>query len=242
MTVGSEFSRACVSYIATPIRAFAKMTTEPLYSGLTPTPVFEYTPSLAPSSPTSSIVMITSGLAVADPVIVAWQVEDLVSFPSNYQTSLAQKIGVPLPAGTPSSQPISNDLSTAAKAGIGVGAVLVAAIIGIILVILRIRKRRKHASTTQESGIAEMEDQDQNNTQRKWFFGGKWRNEAYAEGVHEVPAEPVQRELDSRIVQNELDSRHVHIVPGPPAELDGSVPQSNAGHHATDRTKDHGGD
>jgi hypothetical protein len=218
MTVGSEFSRACVSYIATPIRAFAKMTTEPLYSGLTPTPVFEYTPSLAPSSPTSSIVMITSGLAVADPVIVAWQVEDLVSFPSNYQTSLAQKIGVP------SSQPISNDLSTAAKAGIGVGAVLVAAIIGIILVILRIRKRRKHASTTQESGIAEMEDQDQNNTQRKWFFGGKWRNEAYAEGVHEVPAEPVQRELDSRIVQNELDSRHVHIVPGPPAELDGSVP------------------
>jgi hypothetical protein len=242
MTVGSEFPSACVSYIATPIRAFAGMTTEPLYSGLIPTPVFEYTPSSTPSSPTSSIVMITSGLAVADPVIVAWQAEDLPSFPSEYQTSLAQKIGVSLPAGTPSSQPTSNDLSTAAKAGIGVGAVLITAIIGIMLVILRIRKRRKHASTIQESGIAEMEDQDQNNTQRKWFFGGKWRNEAHAEGVHEFPAEPVQRELDSRIVQNELDSRHVHIVPGPPAELDGSVPQSNAGHRATDRAESHGKD
>jgi hypothetical protein len=242
MTVGSEFSRACVSYIATPIRAFAKMTTEPLYSGLTPTPVFEYTPSLAPSSPTSSIVMITSGLAVADPVIVAWQAEDLPSFPNDYQTSLAQKIGVPLPAGTPSSQPTSKDLSTAAKAGIGVGAVLIAAIVGIILVILRVRKRRKHASTIQESGIAEMEDQDQNNTQRKWFFGGKWRNEAHAEGVHEVPAEPVQNELDSRIDLNELDSRHVHIVPEPPAELDGSVPEPNTGHYAMGHAESHGGD
>jgi hypothetical protein len=151
----------------------------------------------------------------------------LSSFPSEYQTSPAQKIGVSLPAGTPSSQPTYNGLSPATKAGIGVGAVLIAAIIGIILVILRIRKGRKYASTTRESGIAEMEDQAQNNTQRKWFFGGRWRNGAHAQLVHEVSAEPVQNELDSRIVQNELDSRHVHIVPRPPAELDSSVPQSN---------------
>jgi hypothetical protein len=248
MTVGPEYPSSCVSYIATPIPAFATITPEPIYSDQILTPVYEYTP--VSRSPTSSIIMVTSGLAVADPVIVAWQAEELQSFPDDYRTSLAQRIGVSLPSSTLSSTPSSRSasappssgLSTSAKAGIGVGAVLIAAIIGIILMILRIRKRRKYASTTQVSGVAEMEDQDQNNTQRKWFFGGKWRMEAHAEGVHEIPAEPVQRELDSRIVQNELDSRHVHIVPGPPAELDGSVPQSNAGHHATDRTKDHGGD
>jgi hypothetical protein len=247
MTVGPEFPDACVSHIATPISAFAEITTETYYSGQTPTPVYEYTPfSATLQSPTSSIVMIASGLAVADPVIVAWQAEDLQLFPSDYQTSLAQKIGISLPTRTssptsaPNSAPTSNGLSTAAKAGIGVGAVLVAAIIVLIMAILRIRRRRKHASTMQQSSIAEMEDQDQNGTQRKWFFGGKWRNEIHADVVNEVHAESIQNELDSTVVQNELDSRHVHIVPGPPAELDGSVPQSNTGlQNVVDGTDQH---
>jgi hypothetical protein len=164
-------------------------------------------------------------------VIVAWQIEDLQLFPSDYQTSLARKIGVPLPTGTSSRQPTNasmpDDLSTAAKAGIGVGAVVVAAIIGLLTMILCIRRRRKRASTIQRPNVAELEDPDQNNTPRKWFFGGKWRNEVHAEAVNEVHANAVENELDSTIVQNELDSRNVHIIPGPPAELDGSVSQSN---------------
>jgi hypothetical protein len=230
MTVGPEFPNACVSHIATPIPAFARITPEPVYSGQIPTPLYLYTPLSRP--PISSIVMVTSGLAIADPVIVAWQAEDLPQFPSDYQTSLAEKIGVSLRATTPSSSTspspgppsTTNGLSTAAKAGIAIGAVLAAAIISTSLVILRIKRRRKHASTTQAPSITEMEDQDQNNTQRKWFFGGKWRNEVHAEPV-----------------QNELDSRHVHIVPGPPAELDGSVPPLAARNHAMERAEDHRG-
>jgi uncharacterized membrane protein YtjA (UPF0391 family) len=233
MTVGPEYPNACVSHIATPISAFAGITTEALYSGQTPTPVYEYTPVSAKSrSPISSIVMVASGLAVADPVIVGWQAEDLQLFPGDYQISLAQRIGVSLPTRTssPMSAPTSNGFGTAAKAGTGVGAVLVAATIVLILVILCMRRRRKHASTTQQSSIAEMEDQDQNDTQRKWFFGGKWRNEIHADVVNEVHAESIRNELESSVVLNELDSRHVHIVPGSPAELDGSVPQSNTAH------------
>jgi hypothetical protein len=233
MTVGPEFSNACISHIATPISAFARITTENLHSGQTPTPVYVYTPSSAtPQSPISSVVMISSGLAVADPVKVAWQAEDLQLFPRDYQSLLAQKMGVSLPTNTsePISAPTYNSLSTASKAGIAVGAVLIAGIVGTLLAMLRIRSRRKHASTIQQPGIAEMEDQGPNNTQQKWFFGGKWRNEAHADVVNEVHADSIRNELDSTVVQNELDSRHVHMVPGPPAELDGSVPQSNTEH------------
>jgi hypothetical protein len=51
--------------------------------------------------------------------------------------------------------------------------------------------------------VPEMEDQDKNSAKRKWFLGGKWRSEARAESVTQ-----------------ELDSRTVHLVPGPPAELE----------------------
>jgi hypothetical protein len=228
MTFGPQWSKACVSYIVTPLRAFAPITTSPAFSLATPTPVYEYTP----------LATITAGLAVADPVIVAWQVGDLQSFPSEYQTSLAQMIGVSLPKITPSSLPTStsyslptntNNLSTAAKAGIGVGAVLVAMIIGIVTMVLRIRRRRENASALQGHDVAEMEDQDQNDTQHKWFFGGKWRNEVHGEAVNEVHADVVQNELDSTTVQNELDSRNIHVVPGSPIELDGSVPNLSTG-------------
>jgi hypothetical protein len=220
-----------VSYIATPLRAFAPITTSPASSFATPTPVYEYTPSaISPLAATSNIVTITAGLAVADPVIVAWQVGDIQSFPSEYRTSLAQLIGVSLPTITSSSLPTNaNDLSTAAKVGISVGAVLIAAIIGILTVVMRMRRRRRSTSAVQAPGVAEMEDQDQNNTQHKWFFGGKWRNEVHAEAVNEVHADAVHNELDSTAVQNELDSRNVHVVPGSPVELDGSVPHLDTG-------------
>jgi hypothetical protein len=231
MSFGPQWSKACVSYIATPLRAFAPITTSPNFSLATQTPVYEYTPLATPlASATSSIVTITAGLAVADPVVVAWQADDIHLFPSEYQTSLAQQIGVPLPTSAPSSIPRNaNSLSTTAKAGIGVGAVLVAAIIGILTVVLRIRRRRKSASAEQGPIIPEMEDQDQNNAQHKWFSGGKWRNEVHAEAVNEVQADAVQNELDSTTVQNELDSRNIYVVPGSPVELDGAVSHLNTG-------------
>jgi hypothetical protein len=50
-----------------------------------------------------------------------------------------------------------------------------------------------------------MEDQDQDHAKKKWWAGGKWRSEATAEAE-----------------KQELDSKTVHVVPGPPAELDGA--------------------
>ncbi|KAF2676246.1 hypothetical protein K458DRAFT_424867 [Lentithecium fluviatile CBS 122367] len=165
---------------------------------------------------------IFTGLAVADPVVVAWASEDMSSFPSDYRTSLADRIGVvmnmdatpestsSLPSQTQTGEsvpPIDPSLSTGAKAGIGVGVALgVAVIVGIVTLLRLRRRKRKSAVDSEQTGIPEMEDQDATNGRRRWFLGGRWRNEAEVRGV------PTQ----------ELDSKAVHVVPGPPAELDSS--------------------
>ena len=48
-----------------------------------------------------------------------------------------------------------------------------------------------------------MEDQDAAFAKKKWFLGGRWRNEL---GVKNEP--------------HELDSKAVNLVPGSPIELD----------------------
>ncbi|KAF2878248.1 hypothetical protein BDV95DRAFT_589210 [Massariosphaeria phaeospora] len=45
--------------------------------------------------PTNNITTLTKGTAFYDAISVAWQLEDLDSFPTAYAASLAQKIGVP---------------------------------------------------------------------------------------------------------------------------------------------------
>lgn len=105
---------------------------------------------------------------------------DLSIFPTAYASSLAQRIGVPFPATTSpgsssalssrtiSSQPIapsSSDLSTPAKAGIGVGVSLGIFLLAAIslLILLRRRQQRKLAAAYNQPnrlGIPEMEDQD----------------------------------------------------------------------------------
>jgi hypothetical protein len=153
----------------------------------------------------SNITTISSALAVAGSIRVA--------FPTAYAASLAEKIGasptprvqtvpdLPRETGVP---PASHELSTAAKAGIGVGSVLGAIIITLAIMLLWMRSRRKRAIPTQESTqVPEMEDQDGNLAKRKWFLGCRWRSEADAE----------------RTAQ-ELDSKTVHVVPRPPAELE----------------------
>lgn len=219
MTIGPEWPSACVSHVATPVRAWARITTSPAFSGATPTPVYEYTPYATQLAATSSIVTISSGLAVADPVIVGWQVDDLRLFPSDYATSVARKIGITLPSTTttsssslPSKSTNSRTLSTAAKAGVGVGVALGLAIIAIVIAILVIHKRQKRKIAIQDPGIPEMGDRDHGCTEGKSFIGGKWRNEAHAEGA-----------------QNELDSNLVHEALVPPAELDSTEVQAEMG-------------
>jgi hypothetical protein len=55
-----------------------------------------------------------------------------------------------------------------------------------------------------------MEDQDYSHSQRKWVSGGRWRNEVNAQKA-----------------QSELDSKTVHVVPGPPAELEAREPATS---------------
>lgn len=221
MTFGAEYPTACVSNFSTPLRAHARITTSPYVSGATATPVYEYISWSYPTSgdPTSSVISsittIMTGLAVADPVVVAWQLEDFRLFPSEYATSLAGKIGIDLPASKPTSDlppstiPLeSNGLSTGAKAGIGIGVALGVASIVTAIIVLYLRRRRKVAVNVHDANIPEMEDQDEHLRQRKWFSGGRWRSEVQAEAA-----------------QQELDSKTVHVVPGPPAELEASEPQ-----------------
>ncbi|KAH7347058.1 FAS1 domain-containing protein [Pyrenochaeta sp. MPI-SDFR-AT-0127] len=101
--------------------------------------------------------------------------------------------------GSPSG---SAGLSTGAKAGIGVGATLAAALL-VGLVYFFFKRRKKTVPAADPSGISELPDQDQELAGRKWYIGGKWRNEAHTEEKH-----------------HELDSTPVRVVPGPPAELD----------------------
>jgi hypothetical protein len=159
-------------------------------------------------------------MAFADPVVVGWQDYDLQSFPDEYATSLARKIGIALPSNTksPSSQ-VSDDLGTGAKAGIGVGVAIGVAAIVIVIVFFFMQQRRKHDRARLEL-MPEMEGQGHRDRDRKWFFGGKWRNEVHAEAV---PNELDSKHVDA--VPNELDSRVVHVVPGSPIELDGSMLQ-----------------
>ncbi|KAF2185534.1 hypothetical protein K469DRAFT_778477 [Zopfia rhizophila CBS 207.26] len=137
MTFGSEWPRACLSSFSTPFRAYALLTTIPYSGASSSTVVYEYVTSTFvggsftngySSSTASNITTVTLGMAVADPVVVAWELQDFSLFPTGYASSLAQKIGVslestPTPATTsslpqqtnPPSEP--HNLSTGQKAG-----------------------------------------------------------------------------------------------------------------------------
>lgn len=239
MTFGTDIARYCISSISTPFKAYAYITrTFPtVISGTSTfryTTTYEYvTSSWTGTSPemsgdgyfystVSNITTISSALAVADPVVIAWQIKDLTSFPPAYATPLAEKIGQPLlaswsaraqdvpglPSETSTAQAATiatSELSTAARAGIGVGCAVGALLIATVISLLWLIKRRKATVTvsTDDAQIPEMEDHDQKLKKRRWFLGGRWRSEAEAEGETQ-----------------ELDGKNVHVVPGPPAELE----------------------
>jgi hypothetical protein len=121
--------------------------------------------------------------------------------------SPATSSSLPRDTNVPASPP-SKGLSTGAKAGIGVGAALAFFILTLVFAILYIRKKRQQRAVTTTEPAApaetpEMADQDADLATRKWYLGGRWRNEAEAKN------DP-----------GELDSRAVRVVPGPPVELD----------------------
>ena len=166
----------------------------------------------------SSITGLATGLAVADPVVVAWNLEEMELFPDAYRTSLAKRIGVASPASGLSSsnfpeatgngmntdpdKAASDGLSTGAKAGIGVGVSLGTVLLIAALVLYLIQRSAK--TKERNTAMAELEDPQTTNSRKRWFLGGRWRNEAGVDGS----------------TKHELDSRAVNVVSGPPAELD----------------------
>ena len=157
----------------------------------------------------SSITTIATGLAVADPVVVAWQIDDVGTFPSEYVKSLVARYSIPSPASTstptinalePTTAPTSNGLSTGTRVGIGVGVALAAALAGGLLIFWCLRRRRKAGGTEgPDAVISEMEDQDHTHTERKWYFGGRWRSE--------VDAKRLKTSLTRRRCMLSLDHR-----------------------------------
>jgi hypothetical protein len=174
---------------------------------------------------TSNITTITTGRAIADPVVIGWQMKDMSEFPSAYASSLAFRIGVTLETSSSSPSPMSSSnlpqqtspplpvsssgLSTGAKIGIGLGVEIGVLVLFLVIVISpflrrRRRKRRKTTDSTPASTtVHEMEDQDKTLAARKWFLFGRWRSEHAGE----------ER-------RHELGSRTVNVVPGPPVEMD----------------------
>jgi hypothetical protein len=227
MSFGSEYADVCLSHFSTPFRAYVEITTAPAYDGEEVIPVYDYTTiygsggSSGETSVISNIITFATGLAVADPIIVAWQIEDVGTFPSEYIKSLVARYSEPAPASTstpttnalkptnvPAPSTSSSGLSTSTQVGIGVGVAAAAALVGGFLLFWCLRRRRKSATTTEpDVVVSEMEDQDYLRSQRKWYFGGRWRNEA-----------------DGQTTQNELDSKAVHELPEPPAELEAHEP------------------
>jgi len=185
----------------------------------------------------NSKTVLTTGTARAKPTVVFWQSSDLSLMPRDYASSIAAVISVPFGSYTPGvspslstpapsmtsedsgpstsaqsieSQDKSSGLSPGAKAGIGVG-VGIFVILGVVFLLFLWRRRKqqrqqKQAAPQQEQepsgeiGVSEM-DSDANGSKR--FVGGHWRAET------EGSSAPV-----------EAGSTSVHIVPGPPVELD----------------------
>jgi len=166
---------------------------------------------------------VSSGTAVAEPLVVYWQASDLNYFPVDYASSLASVMRVPFVATglssltpsnttTPVATPPPTDpnnkghrLSPGAIAGIAIG--IGALVISGIVILLYLWRRRKRRQRLQHPDVPEMEGSSRG---LKRFMGGKWRAET------DGTSEPV-----------EAGSTSVRIIPGPPVELDGTQRERN---------------
>jgi len=215
MSFGPEFPEVCISTFSTPIEAHALVTGAP--DGNVST---AYTMILSSNSCGSiglcllktetltSKVTVTTGVALEEPVVIAWQDKDLPLFPTEYATSLARRIGVPLPSNTASPQssasPTSNaqperagpELSTGAKAGIGIGAAIgaLAIIAAIATMHFRHQKRARAAAALQEHSKPELDGQDQQLKKTKWWQSSAKRR-VHPDAMSWTPDQPTQRQI-----------------------------------------------
>jgi hypothetical protein len=199
------------------------------------------------SSTVSSMTTVTSALAVADPYVVAWQQKDLSHFPTAYAASLAHNMGVsiasmgdsivyyrsavasgdwPLKTGA---SPASHELSTAAKAGVGVGSAFGGVIIAASIFILWLKMRRKRVvserklSAQETTDVHEIEDSSGRSERPMWFVGRRWRNEAHVDVVAqelEVPPHELEGTVwELEALAPKLDSKTVHVQVEPVADM-----------------------
>lgn len=205
--------------------------------------------SLAYTTKTNA-TLVSNGWARADAIWIGWEAEDLSKFPPAYAASLAKRIGVPFTptavptnSGAVATSPVpglssnlpqetttsdSGGLGTGAKAGIGVGAaivfILILGLVAATLLLLRKRAQRRRAHAGAElsaNSTPEMEAGDRDRD-RKTYLGGQWRSEAEVKEEAQKSYLGGQWRSEAEVVgeTRELDSKAIHVVPGPPAELD----------------------
>ncbi|PVI04075.1 hypothetical protein DM02DRAFT_652094 [Periconia macrospinosa] len=198
---GAATKGLCYSSVTAPLAVHGLVTGRDKASGMTVT-AYEFNND---GSTVRRMEIMTRGLAIADPVIVGWQIQDLEAFPSTYASSLAKMIGVsaqetpapgsastaPLstgqsggqgtssPSSSPSSSPpvaANSSLSPAVKAGIAVGVIANIAILGAIVAFF-IMKRSKKKSASPPSDTDEILE-----VPRRGELGGGGKSELHLSG------------------------------------------------------------
>ena len=91
------------------------------YSEESVAPVYEYTSyfesngEIAGTTVVSNMINVATGLAVADPVVIAWQIDDVGTFPNKYVESLVERYSIEAPEFTPTGE-LTPESSTSQQA------------------------------------------------------------------------------------------------------------------------------
>ncbi|KAF2637162.1 hypothetical protein P280DRAFT_530846 [Massarina eburnea CBS 473.64] len=215
-TCGSAKHARCASFFTTPLTAF-------VLTAINPTATNSFYESIATSAaraPDGKLVYSTStaaktsilpyGYAIADPIIVAWQKEDLEKFQPAYASSVASQIRIQFPTATPgpsstlpSPTPTSshhtdmdtNQLSLGAKIGTIIGTIIAVSLLGLVIVYTLKRHRRRNGRRQ----AVEMSSE----APRSSFFGWNWWSGSHSKSSFV--------ELDSKRERVELEAVSVRL-------------------------------
>lgn len=225
MGFGPEFPDVCISTFSTPVQAHALITFTGGTSYLHTILGYDSSARQTTTSTSSSIVTVTTGLAVEDPIVVAWQIEDFSTFPLDYATSLAKRISIPFPSNTgevfgESISPPAG-ISTEAKAGIGAGVAIgaIAILTAMILLCLRRKRKQKGQAALNEHSKPELDGQNDDLVKKKWWFFSEADSHSERQ---ELDSKAMHAEVTGEQEVQELEQKPVHVISGPPAELDGA--------------------
>jgi hypothetical protein len=103
----------------------------------------------------------------------------------------------------------SSGMQIGVKASIAIGAILAIAMLGGILVLFRLRKRKRMR-------LPDLPEMSGQSSGLKRLFHGKWR-----------------AEMEAKSERVEIYSRKALVIPGPPVELEASQTQTRRGKHTT---------